>query len=324
MPGSSNAPGSAVSYSEVVEKYSNGGYVIHKFTNFDNGHMDELADTYLQPQRAEYDGYNDKSLERGHPIEKAVYDAQGNILSKETHTYKRLSDDFVKIMKIGSFTTCPSVPAVAYEGYAQRIYTYRFVVDSSTTFLYEKDNPHPFINRKIFAYNAQGMRSETREIQEDQTEQMLRYVYIADYSNIPYLYACNQNYLECREYCIEDTRGQGKIALGECWAECSSTKSYCESRARNGNDALSRLIYQMQDKYMIGMPTEEQLWIKKDGQPRLLRASFYEYKDFSGGIQLHQIKQINSPVPLVDYTTSYLDEYNRFKTRYKTRDSSAV
>jgi len=53
LPTSSNSQGSHIGYTEVVEKRADGSYTIFKYTNFDNGHLDEPlpAGSLLQPIR---------------------------------------------------------------------------------------------------------------------------------------------------------------------------------------------------------------------------------------------------------------------------------
>ena len=65
LPVSNNSMGSHIGYSEVVEKRNDGSYTKYKFTNFDNGHMDEPAVNTLSQTTTSYQPYTSLEEERG-------------------------------------------------------------------------------------------------------------------------------------------------------------------------------------------------------------------------------------------------------------------
>ena len=91
LPGSENACGIHVGYSEVVKRWHSGAYNVYKYTNFDNGYADEKADYYLQTGTWKFGPYTSKSFERGLLMCEEKYEKRGNesrLSEKKIITYE--------------------------------------------------------------------------------------------------------------------------------------------------------------------------------------------------------------------------------------------
>lgn len=73
IPGSENAFGCHVGYSEVVEKLGDGSYSIHRFSNFDNGYGDLPPELVTQSQHVACEPFTSRSFQRGLLLESENY-----------------------------------------------------------------------------------------------------------------------------------------------------------------------------------------------------------------------------------------------------------
>lgn len=111
--------GSHIGYTEVIEKRTDGSFTRYRFTNLDNGHLDEPADAVIQQTRTPYEPYASTSVERGQIILQEDYTADGTIKRKKETTYEKSSDtseDFVRSMKAASYYLCGSAGKFCDEG----------------------------------------------------------------------------------------------------------------------------------------------------------------------------------------------------------------
>ena len=159
LPGSENSMGSHIGYTEVIEKRTDGSFTRYRFTNLDNGHLDEPADAIIQQTRTPYEPYASTSVERGQIILQEDYTADGTIKRKKETTYEKSSDtseDFVRSMKAASYYLCGSAGLFCDEGASYRTYMYSYrKVDEQET-LYD-NAASPLVTSIGYEYNAQGL-----------------------------------------------------------------------------------------------------------------------------------------------------------------------
>lgn len=90
IPGASATQGSHIGYSEVVELNSDGSYIKHFFTNFDNGHKDE-SELALIADLSPYNPYTSKELERGKEYRIEYYNSNQQITKRVETTFLNLN-----------------------------------------------------------------------------------------------------------------------------------------------------------------------------------------------------------------------------------------
>src|SRR5690606_1407770 len=75
----SETRGNHVTYSEVVEEYLDGSFIVHKYKNYDNGYADlapvnQVSDNIEIKEFWKEDEGNSLDIERGQPISEEFYD----------------------------------------------------------------------------------------------------------------------------------------------------------------------------------------------------------------------------------------------------------
>lgn len=159
LPGSENSMGSHIGYTEVIEKRADGSFTRYRFTNLDNGHLDEPADAIIQQTHTPYEPYASTSVERGRIILQEDYTAGGTIKRKKETTYEKssaTSEDFVRSMKATSHYLCGSTGKFCDEGASYRIYVYSYRKTGEQETLYD-DATSPLVTSTGYEYNAQGL-----------------------------------------------------------------------------------------------------------------------------------------------------------------------
>jgi len=185
LPASNNSQGSHIGYSEVVEKYADGSYTIRKYTNFDNGHLDEPlpANSVLQPTRTIYDPYIDKSLERGHLLSEETRTPQDQPLSRKTISYQAVPNREVRSISATYFRVCPRSFAAVLEGYAHKYYTYQYKPAQEHNYVYnQNDASRSVATSTQYQYNAYGQPAVVRTTQSNNATLATIYKYPFDYT----------------------------------------------------------------------------------------------------------------------------------------------
>ncbi|SPZ88343.1 Uncharacterised protein [Sphingobacterium multivorum] len=90
IPAASSSQGSHIGYSEVVEENSDGSYIKHYFTNFDNGHKDESGLSVIA-DLSPYNPYTSKEAERGKEYKTEIYDNSKRLVKKVETTFINLN-----------------------------------------------------------------------------------------------------------------------------------------------------------------------------------------------------------------------------------------
>lgn len=169
MPACNNK-GNHIGYSEVVEKYSNGGYIRYVYSNFDNGYLDEKPENSIQ-QRLFYSPFNSREEDRGNLISKEVFDSSGKRIQKEIFEYeKHLSNSFVKNINFTADVFCSTYRLVTCTAY--KTYTYSNLLKNTKNvsyllndsvikeFSYTYDPNYPIIISEE-TMNSQGNKLKT-------------------------------------------------------------------------------------------------------------------------------------------------------------------
>jgi YD repeat-containing protein len=139
LPSCQNANGSHISYTEVIEKNKDNSFTRYRFTNFDNGYLDEPSDAIIQESRTPYERYASKAHERGKLLLLENYDALGKKVTSKSIEYEKdiTSNNYVRAMEARYRNVCPGT-AVSYdEGVSYKIYTYLFRPKTETESFYD-------------------------------------------------------------------------------------------------------------------------------------------------------------------------------------------
>jgi hypothetical protein len=142
LPASENSMGSHIGYSQVIERSSTEGWIIHKFSNFDNGYRDEAPLGFLQPSTTAYQPYNNKAFMRGKDLAQERFFQNGNISSKTTHAYNligALADYSARSVKTQVTTLCATLNSV-FDGTAYVIDCRKFLPTEVVNYSYDQDN----------------------------------------------------------------------------------------------------------------------------------------------------------------------------------------
>lgn len=167
---------SYIGYSEVVERFGDGSYTVHKYTNSEIGSNSQYADkasVILGPTHdviisqnttiefrndIEYDFYVSMSNERGKPLTTSYYTASDGLKRKIEYEYNndpsRFDDVVYSVVKNGKVLPTPyGVPLTfSLSSYATAIYTYNHFLKSRTVTDY-LDNSTVFEKKTEYQYD---------------------------------------------------------------------------------------------------------------------------------------------------------------------------
>lgn len=159
LPACVNAQGSHIGYSEVIERNADGSFTRLRFTNFDNGHMDEPADAIIQESRTPYEPYASRACERGKLLSKVQYSAEGKEKYSQVYLYERSSNNFVRSMTASYKNVCSNT-AVSYdEGTSFKIYTYVYRLQQEQNIAHNTLSS-PVVITKSYSYNRNNLIRE--------------------------------------------------------------------------------------------------------------------------------------------------------------------
>jgi hypothetical protein len=142
LPASENSMGSHIGYSQVIERSSTEGWIVHKFSNFDNGYRDEAPSGFLQPSSTPYQPYNNKAFTRGKQLSEEHFFQNGNLSAKTTHLYNlvgTLNEHTAPSVKTQFTPLCGTANAV-FEGTAYLIDCRKFLATEVVHYSYDQDN----------------------------------------------------------------------------------------------------------------------------------------------------------------------------------------
>jgi hypothetical protein len=182
LPAGTNAQGSHIGYSQVVEKRSDGSFIKYYYTNFDNGHGDESASAAetLQPTRTPYEPYSSKEQERGLLQKEEQYTNLGVCVKRRAIYYRSLSQvrDYVRTLKAGRLLLCDNGASTAniLEATLYRNYTYSYLpFRERETLFYSTNASDSLATVKEYDYTTDKLLAEERVF--DSQNQLLRTTY---------------------------------------------------------------------------------------------------------------------------------------------------
>ncbi|MDD4991981.1 MAG: hypothetical protein PHR83_07100 [Paludibacter sp.] len=155
LPCSNNTYGNHIGYTEVIEKCNDSTFTRYIFTNFDNGRMDEAADTIIQLSSTPYEPYASKDQERGLLLFKEDYNTNGVKVKKSVMDYVKSDNssfNYVRSMKASNSNICPTISTSYDEGSAYKIYTYSMLLSHKKEITY--NNTDSLINETKFKYDT--------------------------------------------------------------------------------------------------------------------------------------------------------------------------
>ncbi|WP_221390204.1 T9SS type A sorting domain-containing protein [Dyadobacter sp. NIV53] len=158
LPVSENTMGSHIGYSQVIERSSTQGWVVHKFSNFDNGYRDDVPNGFLQLSVTPYQPYNSKAFQRGKLLARENYFQNGNAASKTTLIYDlvgALNDYSARSVKTSVTILC-NTSNVAYEGTAYLNDCRKFLITQENNYSYDQDNAASAVNSRTYTYWPNG------------------------------------------------------------------------------------------------------------------------------------------------------------------------
>ncbi len=293
MPGSHNAKGSHVGYSEVVEKRSDGSYTRFLYTNFDNGYMDEPLSVTLQPTRTIYDPYIDKSFERGELLSEEVYRADRKLLQKKEYSYGRLSNSFVRSINVSYFNACPGVNFTSViEGYALKHYTYQFKPVSEKVYTYDSNSGKLLASTTSYSYNDIGQVKEVRTSLENGEQKLTRYQYVHDlsFSQVEAGKYCQQqasdaakNLQACYDYmCANLPPNEQGMCRYYCEEEYDYDKVYYRCQATINPSEQTRTLMEMNALHILSPVVSETSYISESGTYKASASIWNEYRYVTG------------------------------------------
>lgn len=160
-PLTQNSNGTHIGYSEIVEKNSNEGFTIYKFTNYlscDGTHYDEYPTSYSNFLTS-HTVYTDLSLERGRLIQKNIYNNTKKLLRSDITEYARVINPQSEVRGIYLSATihyCKALygllnkKAISFIGVPYYHKTYKYLPVKNSVFVFDNN----IISKiKEFTYN---------------------------------------------------------------------------------------------------------------------------------------------------------------------------
>jgi len=185
LPACYNASGSHVGYTEVIEKRNDNSFTRYKFTNFDNGYMDQEPDVTLQQTHTPYEPYTSKADDRGKLISQEDYDKDGEKVRSKQILYSKdkTTDNYVRALFVRAVRVCGQSSGIGYgEGCAYHFDTYSLQPISERDTLYEKNNGK-IINNIDYSYNSRNLLSKTTQQGSDGKTMTTKYIYPFEAAN---------------------------------------------------------------------------------------------------------------------------------------------
>ncbi|MDR0863778.1 MAG: RHS repeat protein [Candidatus Symbiothrix sp.] len=180
LPSCQNISGSHIGYTEVIEKQTDNSFTRYKFTNFDNGYMDEQADAVIQETRTPYEPYTSKAHERGQLMLQEDYNSNGKKVRSDTISYESDNADYVRSMQAICLYMCPdNWGAGTYiEGTSCRIYTSLLRPIVKKGVYYDPDTGQKLQEQEVsYTYNSKKLLSTTSMFRSDGKKQTTKFVY---------------------------------------------------------------------------------------------------------------------------------------------------
>jgi YD repeat-containing protein len=178
--------GNHVTYSEVVEKSTDGSYTIYKYSNHDQGtYMDQnpVANLFESGQSWKLDPSTSRSLDRGKLLLKSDYSASNVLMKRTKYDYDTSAarySEYVKMVKVTrqTFGTYHNSRVTAYLEYTFP----RYLIKQLDT-LWDDAGNNPVATIKQFKYNTTyGIKVQDSTSNSSQLVVKRTYKYPFDYS----------------------------------------------------------------------------------------------------------------------------------------------
>jgi YD repeat-containing protein len=171
---------SAITYSEITNIYSNNGFVINKYTNYDNGKID--YNSYQGINNSVLGAYDNRKEIRGKLITSEVYNNSSVLLKKDNFTYYHdLTSNFTPIRSI-QYARILGLSGINYSVYPQYA-LYDYLV-SKETFNYTTGSSIPPIRELVNYYYDNAISKQlvkTETFNSHGTKDITENKYPADY-----------------------------------------------------------------------------------------------------------------------------------------------
>jgi len=176
LPQSENSEGSPIGYSEVAEVFQDNSFIVSKYTNFDDGHLDEGTLNSLYPDKDITNGYTSLSLERGKLKYEAIYNSAGVKLKSRAISYQPLRNEktYVRMSDARRYQICHFYEygqglggPYLYEGGAYKFYTYPYVPVSRVDSVFDGANPVITTTNMFYDNPLNKLLTRTEQVRTD-------------------------------------------------------------------------------------------------------------------------------------------------------------
>lgn len=174
LPVSTNASGSHITYSRVVERFQNNGYNEYTFSN----NIDQNFINSIDPEKSAYSPFTSTETERGRLISKYTYDEQGHLLREELNNYEYLparQGEFIRAVATKRYAISGGT---AIEGTAYKIISCPYNLTSTWVTTYGTNPRTLMMDSKVsYFYNNYNLVSRTTEAlgNGDTIKQVIKY-----------------------------------------------------------------------------------------------------------------------------------------------------
>jgi hypothetical protein len=323
LPSSENSLGSHIGYSEIVERPSIGGWIVHKYSNFDNGYLDESFEGHLQAESTPYEYFNSKAFTRGKLLTTDNYFENGNPASKMNNFYVALGDEHARSVRTDVKNLCSTSNSV-YEGTAYKIYTHKYKLLQEQSILYHQTIPSASVTSTTnYGYNAYGQVNEIRKSQSDGSELINRMKYIPEYKD-----TLQPTCLTNRNVCYASCPNCTTIEEVKEWQDqCDATYAQCINVPY---EATADAILKMKSKHIWSV-VEDLKYRNRYSTEQVIGGSLTISKEFTDNLvnnllplrvyKLHLANPISSNSVSFSYLNlsrdlSYDTRYKRFEMEF--------
>ena len=191
FPFTENNSGPHITYSEVVEKNTDGSIVDYKYTHYESkdeikGHKDDPFVNTLQPLTSPYEPISSLAFTRGRLLSKETYDREGKLLEREYMLYKRVGPQTAcRATKSYQLYPCPQLFIYYVISTAYNNYTFPFLVYKSYHSTFNPTNPQDSLTHVMdYEYDQSSFQplKITANI-SDGTKEVTKLTYPFNYSS---------------------------------------------------------------------------------------------------------------------------------------------
>lgn len=199
LPSCSNANGSHIGYTEVIEKREDNAFTRHLFTNFDNGYLDGPADAIIQESRTPYEHYASKEQERGKLKLMEEYNSNGIKVKSKSIDYEKdntTATNYVRAMNASALSLC-NTGSYYDEGIVYKIYTYELRPSCETeTFYHPSTGATLQTSTTNYGYNDKKLIKSVSTVNSNNETFTTTFKYPSDFSTTyPYDEMVSKNIL---------------------------------------------------------------------------------------------------------------------------------